>query len=202
MQTITKAFIAKPHFFKEETKFKINNSKIEYTDVLTYVALRSFNNVQYDSCFPSQQTISERAGISKKFVGKSIERLESAEFINVFISGKQRLRSKYTFRKFQYFDKIPYDIFSCNDLSLYEKSMLLCLREIGHTPVDLKGTINELASMLGVTYKTLYCQLNSLIQKGYIKRKSSNWHRLLKLDWNFEEKVNRDVNSNSFFVMS
>lgn len=202
MQTITKAFIAKPHFFKEETKLKINDSKIEYTDVLTYVALRSFNNVKANSCFPALQTIGEKAGISKKFVSKSIERLEAAEYISVFRSGKLRIGNRYSFRKFRYFDMIPTDIFSCNDLSLYEKSMLLGLREIGHTPVDLKGTINELASMLGITYKTLYCQLNSLIQKGYIKRKSSNWHRLLKVDWNFEEKVNRDVNSNSFFVMS
>lgn len=202
MQTITKAFIAKPHFFKEETKFKINDSKIEYTDVLTYVALRSFNNVKYNSCFPALQTIAEKAGISKKFVSKSIERLEAAEFINVFRSGKLRIGNRYMFRKFQYFDKIPYDLFSCNDLSLYEKSMLLCLREVGHTPVDLQGTISELANMLGVTYKTLYCQLNSLIQKGYIKRESSNWHRLLKVDWNFKEKSSQVVTSNRFFVIS
>lgn len=200
MQTITKAFIAKPHFFKEDTKFKINDSKIEYTDVLTYVALRSFNNVKYNSCFPALQTIGEKAGISKKFVSKSIERLEAAEFINVFRSGKLRIGNRYMFRKFRYFDKIPYDIFACDDLSLYEKSMLLCLREIGHTPVDLTGTINELANMLGVTYKTLYCQLSSLIQKGYIKRESSTWYRLQKVDWNFKIEDKMPVDKYQFCI--
>lgn len=200
MQTISTAFIAKPHFFKEQTKFKINDSKIEYTDVLTYVALRSFNNVQFNSCFPSLETIATRAGISKKFVSKSIERLEAAEFISVFRSGKLRVGNRYTFRKFRNFDKIPYDIFSYSELSLYEKSMLLCLREVGLTPVDIEGTIKELADIIGITYKTLYCQLNSLIQKGYVKRRSSNWHSLLKVNWNYKEDFGKVVQPYQFIL--
>jgi len=188
LEIINRAFIAKPHFFKPETQFKINNSKIEYTDVLTYVALRSFHNVKSNSCFPALQTIAKKAGISKKFVTKSIERLESAEFINVMRSGKLRIGNRYAFRKFQHFDRIPIDIFKCNDLSLYEKSMLLCLRELGITPVDINCSKVELADKLNITYKTLYCQLTSLISKGYVQKDGSNWYRLNKIDWHFENR--------------
>ena len=62
---------------------------LQYKDILTYVALRSFDNELHE-CFPRHDTIALKAGMSRKFVIQSIKRLELANLITVKRSKKQR----------------------------------------------------------------------------------------------------------------
>lgn len=88
-------------------------------------------------------------------------------------------------------NKIPLEVLS-SDLSMYEKSMLIILRQfcVG-TPVDLfYHNTKQIAKDLGVTYKTVYTQVQLLIRKGYVEEKMCsftkkvNGYRLTaRVDW-------------------
>lgn len=201
LETNDGSFIAKPHFYLEDTKFKPGATNFGYTDILTYVALRSFHNIRYSSCFPALITIASLAGVSKQFVTDSIARLEADGFINVLRSGKRRIGNRYTFPKFNHFDRIPRDIFDCHDLTLHGKAMLLCLREIADTPVDLNLTKVGMTKKLGITYKVLSTQFEHLIKQGYVKRKSSSWYRLERLPWIYSIKKKPDISHKFEFWM-
>lgn len=189
MSTPSRPFIQKPHFYKPELLFKINNHQIHYTDVLIYVSLRSFYNSSNFDCFPALETIAERAGVCKKFVIKAIKRLEKAQYISVYRSKKIKVVNKYFFRESFNYDRIPYDIFDCDDLTLYEKSMLLALRELTDvsTPVYFEGRMKDIASTLRMSYRTLDKQLKSLIAKGYVKRNSTRRFEFAKIKWMYND---------------
>jgi DNA-binding MarR family transcriptional regulator len=197
-------YIIKPHFFKPETKIKINENKIHYTDLLTYTSLKSYLNSTNYRCDPAFQTIADRAGVSKDFVSSSIIRLEEAGYIRVSRAGKTRIKNRYSFQRFDNFDRIPYGFFDCADLNLYGKSMLLALREMSDTvaPRDIFGSIKELAQILEVSYRTLDCQLRTLISKGYIKQKAKNQFQLDRVNWLINDNKRPKVSEidNSFVI--
>jgi len=206
-QLPSRPFIKKPHFYKPLTKFKINNSKIHYTDLLTYTALRSYRNEGSRKCFPSLETLAKRMNVCKTFVIESIRRLENAKFISVWRSPEMKVVNHYYFMEPTYFDRIPYEFLYIKDLTLHEKSMLLALREMTDvmSPFDIYGTIKELAFTLCMTYKTLHKQLTSLIAKGYIKQLGKAHYRFGKIQWLYmdglpREKVKSDPEPSVFVL--
>ena len=206
METDKRPFIKKPHFFKPETKFKINESKIHYTDLLTYTALRSFLNSSTRDCYPSLETIAKRAGVCKSFVIDSIYRLESAEYISVWRSREIKVVNKYYFKDPVNFDRIPYEFFFYEDLTLNEKSILLALREL--TDINLfhiEGSIKDIAATLCMSYKMLHKQLTSLIAKGYVRQLGKAKYSLEKVRWLFmdgkpREPVKKEQERFMFFL--
>jgi biotin operon repressor len=161
MKYVKGQFVCLPQFLKLDTL------KLKYTDALIYVALRSFNNKK-NGCYPAYETIAKKANCSRDFVIKSINRLRQSGLIVVVKSKKIKEVNRYSFKEGHVFEQIPYEIFDI-DLSLYEKSMLLCLRQF-FTIGKLRClySIKELANLLGISYKTVHRQMDSLIKKGYI----------------------------------
>ncbi|WP_367117551.1 helix-turn-helix domain-containing protein [uncultured Pedobacter sp.] len=74
-------FVCLPHILN------LKENGLKYTDILIYVALRSFDKL--DGCFPMYETIAERAKCSRDYVIKAIKRLKAAEFITVMPSAKR-----------------------------------------------------------------------------------------------------------------
>jgi Mn-dependent DtxR family transcriptional regulator len=169
---------------------ELNALKLKYTDTLIYCALRSFDN-KYNGCYPAYETIAKRAGCSRDFVIKSIRRLKSAELISVNKSKKIKVVNRYSFSESYVFEQIPYQIFDEDALTLYEKSMLLCLRQffiIGK--LRCLYTLKSMAEMLGISYKIVHQQVASLIKKGYITQDAGVKKNLRvftdKIDWNWD----------------
>ena len=148
---------------------KLSDIKIKYQDALTYLSLRSFNNSSNGKCYPAYETIAARAGASRGFIIKSIERLESSKLITVEHSTKKNVSNKYSFRKVQVFDQIPYQFFNVVDLTLHEKALLLCLRQFfNQGPLQSIYSIKEFCGFLGLTYNTVSPLYLSLKSKNYI----------------------------------
>ncbi|WP_026896791.1 helix-turn-helix domain-containing protein [Daejeonella oryzae] len=155
-------FVIKPNFKN------LSEYKLKYTDILTYITIRSFYNSKDEYCYPSYNTIANLAQLSKKFLGESIKRLDKAGFLDVWKIGTVRVRHSYMFSEVVAYQKVPYQIFHSNDLTANEKSMLLLLREYCNSELDCCESISEIASVSGLTYRTIHKQFSSLVLKGYI----------------------------------
>ena len=133
------------------------------------MTLRSFLNSDNKKCFPSHETLGEKAGMSKTYVIKSIGRLESAGLIKVERSRILRVSNKYFFAKVDSPSKIPFDFFEVEDLTANQKGMLLCLRQFFQClSLSHLSDIKRLANVLGLTYQQVYKQYMPLVSKGFI----------------------------------
>ena len=149
------------------------NQSLQYKDMLTYVALRSFNN-DTNECFPRHDTIALRAGMSRKYIIQSIKRLERSNLITVSRSNNQRESNYYFFNEIVAPTKLPIGFFSITDLTSTEKGIFLCIRQFFNTG-DFKCSydLDQMAKLLGLTYQQVYKPFKSLISKGYIIEKST-----------------------------
>lgn len=185
----TQRFIIKPNF-KNLSEYRLN-----YKDILTYITIRSFYNSKDKYCYPSYATIAKRSGLSKKFISESVKRLECAGYLDIWKVGKFHVRHCYRFNDEGIYQKIPFSLLDANDISAFEKSMLLILVEYCDSLQRCFQSVSELAVSTGLTYRTIDCQLKSLILKGYVVQEMyenpldktfSKYFKLTdKLKWNF-----------------
>jgi biotin operon repressor len=191
-------FVMMPYFLD------LTNQNLKYLDVLTYVAVKSFDNAK-NNCFPSYEAIAERSGLSRSFIIESINRLQASKYLSVYKREGYRAPNKsfpnqYSFMidAKDYYFMIPYEIFNLLDLTNYERAMLLLLRQFSVTLVELYGSINEFADCLGLTKQTIYKQYLSLVAKGYLDkvRLKSKITKLLKIDWNYANHLVLDKQYN------
>jgi biotin operon repressor len=168
---------------------------IQYTDILTYIAVRSYLNNKTQACFPSYESISKKMGASKKFVMQSINRLLACNLINVFKSSKARVSNRYAFKELETFDRIPPELLELKDLSVHEKAMLLLLRQCCISrSMEISNSYKELSQVLGLSYKAIYTQVESLIAKGYVIEKKrirttsvKSWQLSNLIDWHYDD---------------
>lgn len=182
-----RAFIKKPVF----QNFNTNNLK--YLDVLTYVAIKSFDNPE-QRCFPSYETIADKSGLSRTFTVESVDRLETSKYLSVYREKKfkapnRSYPNRYSFPDYEEFNQVPLELLSSSDLTSNEKAMLLLLKQFSNSPKDIIGSITTFADDLGLSYQTIRKQYNSLVNKGYLddSRLKSKLTKLLKIDWSFPD---------------
>ena len=144
---------------------------LHYKDLLNYITIRSFNNEGRGLCIPSYDTIADKSGLSKNYISASIKRLEQAGYISVERSSKAKSSNRYSFKDVDAFCRIPYDIFDMNDMNPTQKAMLIALRVcFDSNSLEVMFNLTTCAELIGVSYRTLYPQYNSLIKKGYIEK--------------------------------
>lgn len=161
----------------------LDQQGLDYKDLLTYVAIRSFNNVESNLCYPSCKTIGDRMGASKQFVMESIKRLEEAKYLEVTYSTKAHFSNRYHFPQIECFIRIAYEIFDY-DLSTNEKSMLLCLKNYAWGLNNFSGDLHKIAKRFGLTYNVVYKQYRKLLTKGYLLESVRRYNkRTIKTTW-------------------
>ena len=153
-------FIMKPKFNN------LSENELNYKDILTYIAVRSFYNHTDKYCYPSYKALSELSGLSRKFISLSVKRLYKAGFFSLWKVGKRRVSHWYLFDEMVKFQRIPLSLFSA-PLSVHQKSMLLVLSEYCELGICFQ-TITEIASSSGLSYRTIHRQYQALCLKGYI----------------------------------
>ena len=104
-------FVIKPNFNN------LSEYRLKYTDILTYITIRSFYNSKDKYCYPSYNTIASLAKLSKKFVGESVKRLDKAGFLDIWKIGNVRVSHSYMFCDVVAFQKIPYQLFQATELT-------------------------------------------------------------------------------------
>lgn len=154
----------------------LDKGNLKYQDSLIYLSIRSFMNNDTQDCFPSYKTIGARAGVSEDFVIDSVKRLKTSGLIDVYKSKSATDKNnpnRYTFEKFYSFEQIPFPFFEDQALSYTEKAMLLCIRQFFvHGLFTTFYTIGEIAECLGISYRKVHAQIQALIKKGYVTKKT------------------------------
>lgn len=168
MSNDSKGWVAFPQFLF------LNETRLKYQDALIYVTIRSFLNSATTLCFPSYETIAEKAGVSRTFVSNSLKRFKYSGLLTKHtrkVSTNRNSPNIYIFDKFKQFEQIPVEIFGCDDLSYTEKAMLICLRQFFiHGPLQCTYTIKKMASLLGISPRMLSAQFTGIIDKGYVTK--------------------------------
>jgi predicted transcriptional regulator len=156
-------FISKPHFSGLDTLH------LHYVDILTYVTIRSFRNPDNYNCYPGYETIAKRMGASKSFVMDSVKRLECSGYMRIHKIAY--LSNQYYFTPFDITDRVPTEFFNL-DLTIYEKAMLLVIRQfcVGLPHITF-SSIKQISINIGVSYKTIHKQVTSLIEKGFVRQR-------------------------------
>jgi predicted transcriptional regulator len=168
---------------------KLNELKIKYTDLLIYISIRSFDG--NEGCFPSYESIAKRARGCRTYAIKAVKRLEDTKLITVEHSKQKDVSNRYKFAKSKRFEQITYQIFNV-DLTMYEKSMLLCLRQLVNTTGSGKThqTVNQISDFLGLSYRQVYKPLMSLIKKGFVEQGRDKLGKFIaftdKISWNMD----------------
>jgi DNA-binding MarR family transcriptional regulator len=177
MNYVTGQFVCLPRIFEL-------NSSIKYTDLVVYIAVRSFNNPRND-CYPAYETIAERAGCGRSYVINAIKRLELANLLKVTRSKKIKVVNRYKFPAKIDFEQIPYQLFDA-DLTLNEKAMLLWLRQHVKCVLSIPFKLKKLATLMKISYKIVYQQTTSLMKKGYVDK---NYHKKNFKDYTLTDKL-------------
>jgi len=187
MSTINNRFILLPD------EFCTPDNGLRHSDSLIYLSIRSFRNTSTSHCFPSLNVIAERSGVSKQTVLSSIERLTKAGLLEVEKADRLKASNKYHFKDSKSFLQIPFEVFELQDLSLNEKSILVCLRKCfdSQSLQSFITQISDISLFLGLTYKQVYNPIKALIAKGYISRSKIGRVDVLelteKVNWRYRE---------------
>lgn len=186
------------------------DQNLQYLDVLVYAALRWFNRVELNECFPMHETVGKKAGVSKRFVIDSVKRLEDAGLVRVKRSDRKRESNYYYFAKPKWnsrLEKVPKDFFELTeDLGKCERAMLLCIRQFFNNikyECHTAKPVEFFAKWLGLTKDQVRKQFSGLISKGYIEEraviskqssKARRYYKLTKkIDWNYDEYVTENI---------
>ncbi|NEU09801.1 helix-turn-helix domain-containing protein [Flavihumibacter sp. R14] len=192
-----KRFILKPTFNN------LTEQGLNYKDILTYVAIRSYYNTRDKYCYPSYKTLEKRTGLSSKFISQSIMRLDKAGYLHVWKLGKGRVQHCYKFPDNGTYHKIPYDLLEDKSLNPHEKSMLLLLREYCSDDLVSDNSIREIASLSGLTYRTIHKQFQALTLKGFIRYEEieNTESKTISKVFGFTDKINWQFNDGSIKIV-
>lgn len=153
--------------------------KLRPSEILTYVTIRRYMNKDTKECNPSQETIANKAGISKPSVGKAIKVLVANNLIKVRKvpnpNGKQGVITIYTFLEANEdgFEMFSFDFLDRDDLTPQEKAAI-CLQQsfMIKDPIKKEGNIyyseKRMTQELGVSQQWLNKQNKSLENKGMV----------------------------------
>ena len=135
-------------------------------DQLIYLSIRSFMNKDTMECFPSLDTIAERAGASVPTVRKCIKNLQDKDYLKVIKTGRSQ---KYRFNKLKQFEPFSYDFLDNKELSFTNKAFLAAAQTHMYDKESGTGKISynkmELAKKINMPYSTLARTTNELLKK-------------------------------------
>ena len=96
----------------------LDKQNLKCLDALTYAAIRSFWNTDQGYAYPPYEKIMERSGLGRTFLSQSIKRLEKACFLTITHSDRAGTCNRYRFGMLARFERIPYELFEAEDLSM------------------------------------------------------------------------------------
>lgn len=191
-------FVMKPKFTN------LSEQGLNYKDILTYIAIRSYYNHTDKYCYPSYKALSQLSGLSRKFLSLSVKRLDKSGFIQLWKVGTKRVSHWYLFNAILNYQRIPLTLFAA-PITVHEKSILLILSEHCESGSTCYLSITEIAALSGLSYRTIYRQYQALRLKGYIlegmyadplEETLIKYFKLTdKLKWNLSSKLTIQSNN-------
>lgn len=143
-------------------------------DLLVYTAVKRHMNHSTFSCYPSLQTIAKESGVGVKAVQKSLDKLQSLQYISIT---KEHRHNVYTFNHIKTFEPFSYTFLDKENLTALEKSYIIAVQRYMFVDDQASGVVKfsdrVLADKINMPKSTIAKLNQSLQTKGYISRDDS-----------------------------
>lgn len=167
----------------------VENIKLEPTDKLVYVYMRSHINSN-NIAKVSLDYLAEECEIDRRTVAKSITRLLGTQEITLLSDNNGKKARSYKFNKdsrhFEMFSQECLDHLKDNGYSVNEKCLLICIHEYTYKTThhgDLNDTLDEISKKINMPLRTLKRTMKSLIEKGIIEPVKKNNQIVRRVEW-------------------
>lgn len=137
-------------------------------DLLIYAVIKSFMNYKTKIAFPSIDKIAELSELSRPTVIKSIENLETNNFISVSKDGRKNV---YSFYEFDKFENYKVDFLKSDLVDKNEKALILSLRHylfVNQGEGKTYYSDDEIAEKINSSKRFVVNTNKSLVKKGYL----------------------------------
>ena len=138
-------------------------------DLLVYVSIKRFMNKDSLECFPSLDTIVKLSGVSKPTVRKTIDKLQTLNYLSVRKEGRSNV---YRFSPYKNFEPFSYSFLDKEDLTPEEKSLIIVEQQYMFKDQEGYGKITytdlELSDKINMSYNSIVKHHKSLEKKGYL----------------------------------
>lgn len=158
---------------KKEQHLQLPNELIKVEtiapkDLVVYLALKSFENWNTHTAFPSLEKVAKLCSCTSKTVSTSIKRLEASDFLEVKKQGRGKL---YVFKKYENFECFSLDFLKNENLTFQEKAYLVAQQQFLIKDNGLGKTTYssyEMSDKIHMPPSTIRKCDNSLIAKNYL----------------------------------
>lgn len=144
-------------------------------DLLVYTAVKRHMNHHTYSCYPSLRTISKESGVGIKSIKKSLDRLQSLQYISITKSNGHNV---YTFNSIKTFEPFSYTFLDKENLTTLEKAYIIAAQRYMLVNNQSEGVIKlsdrELADKINMPKSSISRIEQSLQTKGFVLRDGSN----------------------------
>lgn len=143
-------------------------------DLVVYLALKSFENWETHTAYPSLESVAKLCSCTSKTVSSSIKRLEASNFLEIQKRGRGKL---YTFKKYENFECFSLDFLKNENLTFTEKAYLAAQQQFLVKDSGLGKTTYssyEMSDKIHMLPSTIRKCDNSLVAKNYLTITSTN----------------------------
>lgn len=143
-------------------------------DLVVYLALKSFENWDTHTAFPSLEKVAKLCSCTSKTVSSSIKRLVDSNFLDVEKKGRGKL---YTFKKYENFECFSLDFLKNENLTFTEKAYLAAqqqflIKDNGFGKTTYSSY--EMSDKIHMPPSTIRKCDNSLVAKNYLTITTTN----------------------------
>lgn len=143
-------------------------------DLVVYLALKSFENWDTHTAFPSLESVAKLCSCTSKTVSSSIKRLEASDFLEVQKKGRGKL---YIFKKYENFECFSLEFLKNENLTFQEKAYLAAQQQfLQKENGQGKTTYSsyEMSDKIHMPPSTIRKCDNSLVAKNYLTIVNTN----------------------------
>lgn len=139
-------------------------------DQYVYVVIKSFQNGKTDMCFPSLQTIAEKAGASIPTIRECIKNLVNAGYITIKREGR---KNYYTFSAYKKFEPISEEFINNKKLSFLAKAYLVATQQYMYKDIEGLGKMSlpntQVSALINMPESTIRRCTKEYEQNNYLQ---------------------------------
>lgn len=138
----------------------LKDQNLKLKDILTYMAIRSFQNSEDKYCYPKYSQIAKLCGMSVKMIKPSLQRLNDAGLIEIKEVQSSWCKRVYCFKYDRKYQGVSLKYLLNSLLTIQEKAFIYLLAEYAHDNVSC--SLKDVSERAGINYTTCVKLFKSL----------------------------------------
>lgn len=144
----------------------LKDQNLKLKDILTYMAIRSFQNSEDKYCNPKYSEIASLSGMSVKMIKPSLQRLSDAGFVEITEVKSSWCKRVYCFKNDGNYQSVSSSYLLSKSLTIQEKAFIFLLAEYAHDNVSC--SLKDVSEGAGINYTTCVKLFKSLKDQNLV----------------------------------